>query len=57
MKQRPSAFLFVRRTSSAGPTGNDALPQAERERVVAGALIEDPAWLRDESLVLEERSA
>jgi hypothetical protein len=53
MKQRPSFFYSSGASGSAGLTGNDAFPQAEREWVVAGALIEDPAWLRDESFDLD----
>ena len=45
-------LLFVR-IGFGWSTSNDALPQAERDRVVAGALMEDPAWLRDESFDLD----
>jgi hypothetical protein len=43
-------FCSCGASGSAGPTVNDALPQGAG---VAGALIEDPAWLRDESFDLD----
>ena len=50
---RSRGFYSCGASGSAGPTVNDALPQVHPERVVAGALIEDPAWLRDESFDLD----
>ena len=55
MQVKAERFFLVRRAGFGwSDRPDDAVPQADRERVVAGALIqEELAWLRDESFDLD----